>query len=98
MTHVLRVHSCLVQSLTKSFCEKIVTQVSNHGHFRSKARGRDCLVPTFTAWISSESFSHQRFSITGHMRDGCDQVEIDTTDHYYLFLHILIFSWFVVSE
>jgi hypothetical protein len=84
--------------LTKSFCEKIVTQVSNHCHFRSKARGRDGLVRTFTAWIRSESFSHQRFSITGHMGDGCDQVEIDTTDDYYFSFHILIFSSFVISE
>jgi hypothetical protein len=72
--------------------------VSHHCHFRSKARGRDGLVRTFTAWISSESLSHQRFSITGHMGDGCDQIEINTTDHYYFFLHILIFGWFVISE
>jgi hypothetical protein len=84
--------------LTKSFCEKIVTQVSNHCHFRSKARGRNSLVRTFTPWIRSESFSHQRFSTAGHMGDGCDQVEIDTADHHYFFLHILIFSSFVVSE
>jgi hypothetical protein len=84
--------------LKKSFCEKIVAQASNHCHFRSKARGRDSLVRTFTAWISSESFSHQRFSLAGHVGDGCDQVEIDTADHYYFLLHILIFSCFVVSE